>query len=86
MKYRELGRTGWQISTVSFGCWAIGGHGWGDVDENESIAAVRRAFELGITLYDTADVYGFGHSEKLLSRALGNNRKKVVVASKFGVR
>jgi aryl-alcohol dehydrogenase-like predicted oxidoreductase len=85
MEYTEIGPYR-DVSRLGFGCWAIGGHGWGAVDDNESVAAVRRAYDLGITFYDTADVYGFGHSEKLLYRALGEHRKNVVIASKFGVR
>ena len=65
MQYRELGRTGWQVSTVSFGAWAIGGT-WGSVDDRESLDALRRAVDLGVNFFDTADVYGGGHSERLL--------------------
>ncbi len=83
---RQLGTTDLRVSRVGFGGWAIGGHGWGTIDDQESIAAVRRALDLGVTLFDTADVYGFGHSEEILCRALGEHRKSVVVATKFGVR
>ena len=55
MNYRELGRTGWRVSTVSFGAWAIGGT-WGSVDDRESLAALHRAVELGVNFFDTADV------------------------------
>ena len=73
------------------GCWAIGGPfwngdtplGWGQVDDHESIRAVRRAMDLGITFFDTADVYGAGHSERVLGRALEGRRRNVVVATKF---
>jgi aryl-alcohol dehydrogenase-like predicted oxidoreductase len=71
---------------VGFGGWAIGGHGWGKVDDQESMQAVRRAFELGINFFETADVYGLGHSEEILGKALGEDRKKVVIATKFGIR
>ena len=70
MQMRRLGKTGLQVSEVGFGGWAIGGNGWGnsygDTDDAVSKAAVRRALELGVTLFDTADVYGQGHSEALL--------------------
>src|SRR6476659_3768898 len=67
MKYRSLGRTGWDVSTVSFGAWAIGGT-WGPVDDAQSMTALHRALDRGVNLFDTADVYGDGHSEKLLGR------------------
>ncbi|MBK8139092.1 MAG: aldo/keto reductase [Chloroflexi bacterium] len=69
MKYREFGRTGWKVSEVSFGAWAIGS-AWGATDDAESIAAMHRCIDLGINLFDTADVYGDGHSERLISRIL----------------
>ena len=69
MKYREFGRTGWKGSEVSFGAWAIGS-AWGATDDAESIAAMHRCIDLGINLFDTADVYGDGHSERLISRIL----------------
>ena len=67
MKYRELGRTGWQVSEISFGAWAIGGS-WGSVDDADSLAALRRAIELGVNFIDTADVYGDGRSERLIAQ------------------
>ncbi|HEY3750579.1 MAG TPA: aldo/keto reductase [Pseudonocardiaceae bacterium] len=89
---RKLGRSGIEVSAVGFGCWAIGGPfsaggkpaGWGAVDDDESIAAVHRALELGVTFFDTADVYGTGHSERLLGQALAGRRDDVVIATKFG--
>ncbi len=66
MQYRKLGRTGWQVSEISFGAWAIGG-GWGSVDDAESLAALHRAIDLGVNFIDTADVYGDGRSERLVS-------------------
>jgi len=89
---RVLGRSGIEVSEIGFGCWAIGGpftldgrpDGWGVVDDDESVAAVRRALELGITFFDTADVYGAGHSERVLGRALAGHRDGVVIATKFG--
>ncbi len=82
----KLGTDGPSISRLGMGCWAIGGHGWGEVDDNDSIRAVRCAFEHGVTFYDTADAYGLGYSEKLLVKALGEHRKDVVIATKGGVR
>jgi len=92
MLTRSLGRSGVEVSAMGVGCWAIGGPmwrgetpvGWGRVDDNESIRAVRRAFELGITFFDTADAYGCGHSERLLGKALHDVRDRVVIATKFG--
>lgn len=69
MKYREFGRTGWKVSEVSFGAWAIGS-AWGATDDTESIAAMHRCIDLGINLFDTADVYGDGHSERLIAQIL----------------
>jgi len=85
MEYKQLGLSDLQISRIGFGCWAIGGHGYGKVDDRESVKAIQRALDLGINFFDTADVYGFGHSEEILSKALGKIRKEVVIATKFGV-
>ncbi|MGH3758896.1 aldo/keto reductase [Actinophytocola sp.] len=82
-----------EVSALGFGCWTIGGPftdnegrpiGWGEVDDGESIRAVRRAVDLGVTFFDTADVYGAGHSEEVLGRALAGRRDAVVIASKWG--
>ena len=89
---RTLGRSGIEISAMGLGCWAIGGpfwrgdvpSGWGEVDDNESIAAIHRGLELGVTFLDTANVYGAGHSEKVLAKALKGRRNEVVIATKFG--
>ncbi|WP_328503435.1 aldo/keto reductase [Streptomyces sp. NBC_00457] len=90
---RTLGRTGIEVSALGFGCWAIGGEwqdpdgqplGWGAVDDEESVRAVRRALDLGVTFFDTADTYGAGHSERVLGRALGKRRADVVLATKWG--
>ena len=75
-----------KISRVGFGCWAIGGYRWGRVDDKDSIAAIHRALDLGINLFDTSDVYGLGHSEEVLSLGLGERRRDVVIATKFGVK
>jgi len=88
---RKLGRSGIEISALGMGCWAIGGPfwtgdtplGWGEVDDNESIRAIHAALENGVTFFDTANVYGAGHSERVLAKALAGIRSKVVIASKF---
>ena len=85
MEYQKLGTTNLEVSKIGFGCWAISGHGYGKVDDQESIMAIHKALDLGIIFFDTADVYGFGHSEKILSKALGSLRDKVIIATKFGV-
>jgi aryl-alcohol dehydrogenase-like predicted oxidoreductase len=85
MQYRELGRTRWRVSTVSFGAWAIGG-AWGEVDDQESLAALRRAIELGVNFFDTADVYGDGHSESLLARLKREHKEEIHIATKAGRR
>ncbi|MER7460097.1 aldo/keto reductase [Micromonospora sp. NPDC126480] len=89
---RTLGRSGIDVSALGMGCWAIGGPwaegdqplGWGAVDDDESVLAVRRALDLGVTFFDTADTYGAGHSERILGRALGGRRDEAVVATKWG--
>ena len=85
MKYRELGRTGWKISTVSFGAWAIGGS-WGGVADEESLAALHRALDLGVNFFDTADVYGDGRSERLIARLRRERTEPFYVATKAGRR
>jgi aryl-alcohol dehydrogenase-like predicted oxidoreductase len=84
MQYRDLGTTGWKVSTVSFGAWAIGGD-WGSVDDKESIATLQRAIELGVNFIDTADVYGDGRSERLVAQVL-KDHKDIHVATKAGRR
>lgn len=86
MEYRNLGRTGLRVSEVSFGGWAIGGT-WGPVDDGESYAALGRAVDLGVNFIDTADVYGDGHSERLVGRLLKERPgEEVFVATKAGRR
>ena len=85
MRYRELGRTGWKVSEVSFGAWAIGS-AWGRVDDNESLAALHHALDLGVNFIDTADVYGMGHSERLIARLKKERRETIYVATKAGRR
>lgn len=88
MRYRRLGRTELQVSEVGFGCWGIGGnahgHSYGPTDNTESLRTVARAFDLGCTFFDTADVYGHGLSEKLLGQALEKHRQSCVIATKVG--
>ncbi|MGE5482955.1 MAG: aldo/keto reductase [Bacteroidota bacterium] len=86
MRYRRLGSTELEVSTVGFGAWAIGGNQWGPVDDRDSEDAILRALDLGITFFDTADVYGFGHSEEVVGRALLKHRGKIVLATKGGLR
>jgi aryl-alcohol dehydrogenase-like predicted oxidoreductase len=85
MQYRELGRTGWKVSTVSFGAWAIGGT-WGQVDDSESLAALHRALDLGVNFFDTADVYGDGRSEQLMAQLRKQRSEPFYVATKAGRR
>jgi aryl-alcohol dehydrogenase-like predicted oxidoreductase len=88
---RKLGRSGIEVSALGMGCWAIGGpfwekgtpHGWGEVDDEESIRALHRALDLGVNFFDTANVYGAGHSERVLARAFAGMRDQVVIATKF---
>jgi len=85
MQYRPLGRTGWNVSSVSFGAWAIGGT-WGPVDDEVSMAALHRALDLGVNFFDTADVYGDGRSERLIARLRRERREPFHVATKAGRR
>ena len=85
MHYRTLGRTGWKVSEISFGAWAIGG-AWGQVDDRDSLAALHRAIDLGVNFFDTADVYGDGRSERLVARVRRERSEKVIVATKAGRR
>jgi aryl-alcohol dehydrogenase-like predicted oxidoreductase len=85
MQYRVLGRTGFNVSTISVGCWAIGGS-WGKINDEESLAALHRALDLGVNFFDTADVYGDGHSEQLLARLRKERSEPFYVATKAGRR
>ena len=88
---RTLGRSGIEVSALGMGCWAIGGPfwdgetpvGWGEVDDEESIRAVHAALDKGVNFFDTANVYGAGHSERVLGRAFAGRRSRVVIATKF---
>jgi aryl-alcohol dehydrogenase-like predicted oxidoreductase len=85
MEYRELGRTGWKVSSISFGAWAIGGT-WGEVDDRDSISALHTALDHGVNFFDTADVYGDGHSEKLLAKLRRERSEPFYIATKAGRR
>ncbi|HEV8509045.1 MAG TPA: aldo/keto reductase [Gemmatimonadales bacterium] len=88
MNRRTLGRTGLSVSEIGFGAWAIGGNAFGNsygpTDDGESQRAIRKAFDLGCNFFDTADVYGHGHSEELLGAALHDVRDQVIIATKVG--
>jgi len=92
LRTRTLGRSGIEVSALGLGCWAIGGPtwrgenavGWGQVDDGESERAIIKALDLGLTFFDTADVYGAGHSERVLGKALTGRRAAAVIATKFG--
>ncbi len=83
MKYRQLGRTGMNVSEISFGAWAIGSS-WGKVDDKDSLAALNKAVDWGVNFFDTADVYGNGRSEKLIARLLKERKETLYVATKAG--
>jgi len=85
MNYRNLGRTGWKVSEISFGAWAIGG-AWGGVDDKESLAALHAALDGGVNFFDTADVYGDGRSERLLAKLRKERPEKFYIATKAGRR
>ncbi|MDZ7718799.1 MAG: aldo/keto reductase [Balneolaceae bacterium] len=93
MQYRQFGNTDLKVSEVGFGTWGIGGPamagdiplGWGDVDDDTSIKALEKAYDLGVNFYDTADFYGLGHSEELLGNVF-SDKKDVIIASKVGHR
>ena len=82
MKYRTLGNTNLQVSEMSFGTWAIGGS-WGSVSDEESLRALDAAMDAGVNFFDTADVYGDGHSERLLAQATKGKEDRVFIATKF---
>jgi aryl-alcohol dehydrogenase-like predicted oxidoreductase len=85
MEYRTLGRTGWRASEMGFGTWAIGG-GWGQTDDQEGIAALYKAIDLGVNFLDTADVYGDGHAEKLIAQVRKERKEPLFIATKAGRR
>mgnify|MGYP006287093249 CR=1 FL=1 len=83
MKYRKLGKTGMEVSEVSFGTWAIGSE-WGKTDDSESLAALEKALEMGVNFFDTADVYGMGKSEQLLAELKERHKEDFYIATKAG--
>ena len=85
MHYRALGRTGWKVSDISFGAWAIGG-AWGQVSDEESLAALNQAVDSGINFLDTADVYGDGRSHRLIAQLKKSRKEEIIVATKVGRR
>jgi aryl-alcohol dehydrogenase-like predicted oxidoreductase len=85
MNYRALGRTGWKVSEISFGAWAIGGS-WGNVDDKDSLAALHQAIDSGVNFIDTADVYGMGRSERLIAQLKRERSEQIIVATKAGRR
>jgi aryl-alcohol dehydrogenase-like predicted oxidoreductase len=85
MHYRTLGRTGWQISDISFGAWAIGS-AWGQVSESDALATLHQAIDSGVNFIDTADVYGDGRSERLIAQLKRARKEEIVVATKCGRR
>lgn len=88
MQTRQLGYTDLHLTTIGFGAWAVGGPwewGWGPQDDDESIAAIRHALDLGINWIDTAPAYGLGHSEEVVGRAIRGRRDKVIIATKCGL-
>ena len=84
MKYRKLGNTDIRVSEVGFGVWTVSTNWWGEVSEPDGIALLRRALDLGITYFDTADTYGSGRGETILAQALADRRSEVVIGTKFG--
>lgn len=87
MKYRKVPGIDVDMSVVGFGCWAAGGKWWGDdVRDDASIAAMRRAVDLGVNWFDTAPLYGYGHADEVLARALGAHIREIFIATKVGVR
>jgi aryl-alcohol dehydrogenase-like predicted oxidoreductase len=86
MQYRTMGASDLRISAIGFGCWEMGGNQYGAVDDSEETRAVHRAIDLGVTLFDTAAVYGHGHAEEVLGKALGARRKEIVLVTKGGLK
>jgi aryl-alcohol dehydrogenase-like predicted oxidoreductase len=85
MRYRPLGRTGWRVSDISFGAWAIGS-AWGQVSDQDSLAALNTAIDCGVNFIDTADVYGDGRSERLIAQLKRQRKEEIIIATKAGRR
>jgi aryl-alcohol dehydrogenase-like predicted oxidoreductase len=86
MEYRPLGGSGLSVSAVSLGTWAIGGDNWGEVNDEDSVAAIQKALDVGMTFIDTADIYGKGHSESVVGRAIKGRRADAIIATKVANR
>ena len=84
LKKRRLGKSGIEVSEIGFGLWAAGGSEWGPTNDKDILDAIDFALDTGVNFYDTADVYGMGHSEELLGRAMAGRREQFIVASKIG--
>ena len=84
MKYRKLGKTDMEVSEVGFGVWTVSTGWWGKLDEGESMALLSEALDLGINFFDTADTYGEGYGEEILAKALGKERNRILIGTKFG--
>ena len=93
MTTRTLGKSGIKVSALGLGCWAVGGLawregkpcGWAGVDDNESVRAIHRALDMGVNFLDTAAVYGCGHSERIIAKAIAGKRERLIIATKFGL-
>jgi hypothetical protein len=86
MQYRTIGSSDLSVSVISFGAWAIGGSMWGGTDDEAAIRAIRKSIDLGVTSIDTAAIYGMGHSERLVGKAIAGRREGLVIATKCGLR
>ena len=86
MEYRTFGRTGWKVSAIGFGAWGIGGDAWGPTDDKTSLSTLNQAIDLGVNFFDTADVYGDGHSEQLIAQVRKSRSEHIIVATKAGRR
>jgi aryl-alcohol dehydrogenase-like predicted oxidoreductase len=86
MQYRKLGTSNINASVITYGAWAIGGTMWGGTDEKASIESIHASLDAGVTTIDTAPIYGYGYSEELVAKAIGNRRDKVQILTKFGLR
>jgi myo-inositol catabolism protein IolS len=85
MEFRTLGKSGLKVSEIGFGAWAIGGDAWGSVEDQQSVQAMNHAFELGVNFFDTADVYGAGHSETLVRQIIKDKRDQIILSTKGGL-
>ena len=85
MKYRKLGNKGPEVSALGLGTMGMSPGLYGEVDDDESVATIQHALDLGVTLIDTANIYGEGHNERLVGRAIAGRRNEVTLATKFGI-